>query len=260
MGSLVLAITQIKNWGVGDARTLLAGLGAIVLVTVVIKRSQVHPDPVLYLPLFKDPSYRRGVILNILIAGTFAGTFFSYIRLLIDGWGLSTFHAGLAVAVIPRFGGPLSIVSGRIADKHGPRVVIVPGAVLIAAAGLVLAAQVTKQRNVGGLFIPIAVLYGIGVGFAHAACHASALRTVTTERLGVGGAMSRIGMDVGGVITVAVAVAFVSSAKDPVAGVKVVTVLVSVVCLLGAALAMRLPPTLAPTDFVSRQASPLAEV
>ena len=233
MGSVVLAITQIKVWGL-DARTVGAFVGGIVALTFVVQRSRRHRDPVLFIPLFRDPSFRRGLILNVVIAGTFSGTFFAFIQLLTKGWGMSTFQAGASVAVIPLFGGPLSYVSGRIADRFGPKAVIVPGAFLIAIAGMIFATSVTSHRNVVGLFLPVAVIYGIGVGFAHAACYAAALRTVTSERLGVGGAMARIGMDTGAVITVAISVALVSTARDPVHGVRIVMMIVSIVCALGA--------------------------
>jgi MFS family permease len=243
MGAMVLAITQVRTWGLDDLRTLAAALVAVALLTSVVVRSRHHPDPVLYLPLFREKSYRLGVLLNVLIAGTFAGMFFSFIQLLTEGWGLSTFRAGVSVAVIPLFGGPLSFVAGRIADSRGPRVVIVPGAALIALSGLIFAIAVTDEPNVLGLWLPVGSLYGIGVGFAHAACNAAALRSVPSERLGIGGAMSRVGMDLGGVITVAVAVALVTSAGDPVAGVRRVSLLVSGVCALGAVLALGLPST-----------------
>ena len=56
--------------------------------------------------------------------------------------------------------------------------------------------------------------------------------------------MSRMGMDIGGIVSVAVAVALVSSAGDPVAGIRIVTLVVSIVCTVGALLALRLdtPP------------------
>lgn len=241
MGALVLAITQVDDWGVTDVRTVTAMVVAALFGALVLRRSQRHPEPVLHLPLLRDPSYRRGVLLNVLIAGTFSGAFFSFIQLLTKGWGLSTFEAGLAVAVIPLFGGPLSFVAGRIADRRGPRAVIVPGALLMAAAGFSFAVLASDERQLVMLWLPVAVVYGIGVGLAHAACHAAALRTVPRERLGIGGAMSRMGMDLGGVITVAIAVALVSSATDTVAGVRQVMVLVSAACLVGAVLASGLP-------------------
>jgi MFS family permease len=242
MAALVFAITQVKTWGLIDVRTAVVALVSLAMLTLVVLRSGRHPDPVLHLPLFREPSYRRGVALNVLIAGTFAGTFLSFIRLLTSGWGYSTFHAGVAVAVVPLFGGPLSFVAGRIVDRHGPKVVIFPGALMIVAAGLIFSLSVTNKPNIVGLWLPVGSLYGIGVGFAHAACHASALRDVPNNRLGIGGAMSRIGMETGGIISVAVAVALVTSADDPVSGVRSVTLLVSAVCAVGAVLSLRLPP------------------
>lgn len=242
MGSLVLAITKTSTWGVADARTLSAALAAVVAMVVVVVRSGRHPDPILFLPLFRDESYRRGVLLNVLVAGSFSGTFFAFIQLLTRGWGFSTLKAGIAVAIVPLFGGPLSFVAGRLVDRRGPRVVIVPGSLLIAAAGLIMALTVSARPQLVQLWLPVGALYGIGVGFAHAACNATALRYVPSERLGIGGAMSRIGMELGGVISVAVAVALVSAADDPIAGVRTVTLLLSGVCTVGAVLALRLRP------------------
>ena len=242
MGSLVLGITQIRNWGLADARTIGATVVALAAVTIVVSRSRRHPDPVLYLPLFRDRSFRQGVILNAVIAGTFAGTFFSFIQLLTDGWGLSVFQAGVAVALVPLLGGPLSIVAGRIADRRGPRIVIVTGGLLISLAGLVLSLGVSEHRDIVRLWIPVATIYGVGVGLAHAACNSSALRNVSVERLGMGGAMSRLAMDLGGVITVAAAVALVASAGDTIAGVRHVSLLVSGACAIGALYATRLAP------------------
>ena len=241
MGSMVFAISRIATWGlVNPWTTLVIGL-ALVMLAAVVLRSRRHPDPVLYLPLFGDAAYRRGVLLNVIIAGSFSGTFFSFIQLLTKGWGLSTFRAGVAVAVIPLFGGPLSFVAGRLIDRHGPRVVIFPGALLISVAGLILTLAVSAHRDVVRLWLPVGILYGIGVGFAHAACHSAALRNVPSARLGVGGAMSRIGMEMGGVISVAVAVSLVSAAADPIAGMRRVALLVSVICAIGAVLSLRLP-------------------
>ena len=242
MGSLVLAITKISVWGLTDVRTIAAGAVAVALMALVVFRSLRHPDPILYLPLFREVSFRRGVVLNVLVAGSFSGTFFSFIQLLTKGWGLSTLRAGIAVAIVPLFGGPLSFVAGRIIDRRGPRSVIVPGSLLIAAAGLIFALSVSDRPQVLRLWLPVGALYGIGVGFAHAACQAAALRNVGSERLGIAGAMSRIGMELGGVVSVAVAVALVSSAADPIAGVRTVTLLLSAVCIVGALLALRLPP------------------
>jgi MFS family permease len=240
MGALVLAITKINSWGARNPLTALAAAVAVAMLTTVVVRSRHHPDPILYLPLFRIRSFRTGAMLNMIVAGTFAGTFFSFIQLLTKGWGLSTFAAGVAVAVIPLFGGPLSFVAGGLADRFGPRVVIIPGAIVIAIAGLIFGLAVSPHRDIARLWLPIGSLYGIGVGFAHSACHGAALRSVPPDRLGIGSSMSRIAMDLGGAISVAASVALVSTAVDPIAGVRRIAFLLSAVCFVGALLATRL--------------------
>jgi MFS family permease len=241
MGSMVFAISRFDTWGLANPWTVMVIAMAVVMLAAVVARSRRHPDPVLFLPLFSDAAYRRGVLLNVIIAGSFSGTFFSFIQLMTNGWGMSTFRAGVAVAVVPLFGGPLSFVAGRLIDRYGPRVVIFPGALLIAAAGLILSLAVSAHRDLVRLWLPVGTLYGIGVGFAHAACHSAALRNVPSARLGIGGAMSRIGLEMGGVISVAIAVSLVSAAEDPIAGMRRVALLVSVICTIGAVLSLRLP-------------------
>ncbi len=241
VGSLALGIVKIDSWGLTAPSTAATLLTAVVLLAVLLRRSTRHPDPIIYLPLFADPQFRRGALLTFLLAGSFSGMFLSVIRMLTLGWGMSITAAGGAAAVIPLLGGPLSVVAGRVADRHGPRTVILPGAIIMATALFLLAATLGDERNVVGLWLPVGALYGTGVGFAHAACQAAALRNVPSERLGVGGAMGRIAMEIGGVISVAVSVAVLAGADDIISGVRRVAFMAAVICLVGGAFAIGLP-------------------
>ncbi len=246
IAALALAIVQIKTWSLFDARTLGSVALGVVALADVVRRSAHHPEPVLRLSLYRDRDFRLGSLLNLLIAGSFGGAYFSFVRLLTEGWGLSVFRAGLALAVITVFGSPLTFLAGWLADRHGHRVVIVPGAIVMVLACLLLAGRITEERNVLGVWVPAAAVFGTGVGFAHAACHASAMRTVVRAELGVAGAMSRICMEIGSVISVAVAVALVTAAGDAVAGTKRVVLLVAIVSAIGAVIATRLDSNQAP--------------
>jgi MFS family permease len=243
VGSLALAIVKSNAWGIGSGPILGLFATAAVFLTALLVRSARHPDPIVYLPLFADPQFRRGTGLMLLLAGSFSAMFLTVIRTFTDGWGMSVAAAGAAAAVIPLFGGPLSLAAGRIADRRGSRAVIAPGAFVMTGALVLYATQLTGDRNVVGLWLPIGALYGIGVGFAHASCQAAAMRNVPAERLGVGVAMSRIAMDVGGVISVAVSVAVIDRAGDAIIGARRVAGLVAAVCAVGGLLALRLPDT-----------------
>lgn len=241
VGCLALGIVKIDSWGLGAPSTLTALATSAVLLVSLLRRSGRHPDPIIHLPLFADPQFRRGALLTFLLAGSFSGMFLTIIRMLTLGWGMSVTAAGAAAAVIPLMGAPLSVVAGRIADRHGPRTVILPGAVIMAAASFLLARQLGNERDVWGLWLPIGALYGTGVGLAHASCQAATLRNVPADRLGVGGAMGRIAMEVGGVISVAVSVAMLAGADDIISGVRRVALMAGIVSLVGGAFALWLP-------------------
>ncbi len=197
VAALALGIVQSDDWGYVDPRTLTALLGAAVMLIWLVRRSLWHPEPILYLPLFEDHDFRLGSTLSFLVAGTFGGTFFAFVQLMNQGWGLSLLQAGLAVGLIPAIAGPMSIVSGRIADRYGHRSVILPGTLFMTVSGIFMYTRLTDERQIVELWLPFVVLYGLGVGLAHAACQSAALANVETARLGIGGAMNRIMQDIG---------------------------------------------------------------
>lgn len=240
VAALALGIVQADDWGMTDPRTITALVVAVVALPALVLRSARHPDPILDLDLWRTRNYRLGSVLGFVVAGHFGAMFLTFIVLMTQVWGYSRFQAGLAVAIITAIGGPLSFIAGRAADRHGHRAVIVPGALLFVAAGVFLLARVGPDADLLGVWIPGAVLYGVGVGLAHAATMSAAMAAVPVDRLGIGGAMSRISTDVGNTIWVAVAVALLASTDDTLAGVQRVLVTLVGVGVVGAVVASRL--------------------
>lgn len=234
VAALVLGIVQSDDWGYGNARTLATLALAIALLTMLVRRSAVHPEPILHLPLFSDRNFRLGAALSFLVAGNFAGTFLAFIEFLRLAWDFTLLEAGLAVGMIPAVAGPMSIVSGRLADRHGHRAVILPGALLMAIAGIIMFTQASHDEQFWSLWVPFVLVYGVGVGLAHAACQSAALASVARDRLGVGGAMARIFQDVGQAISAALVVALLARSVDIVDGIRAAMVLMIAVSLLGA--------------------------
>ncbi len=240
VAALALSIVQSDDWGYTDAKTIGSMAAAVVLLTLLIRRSARHEEPILHLPLFRDHDFALGSALSFLVAGTFAGTFLAFVQLMNSGWDLSLMQSGLAVGMIPAIAGPMSIVSGRIADRFGHKFVILPGSLLMAAAGVFMLVRVGEERQLLAVWVPFVVIYGLGVGFAHAACQAAALSNVGQERLGIGGAMNRIAQDIGQTVSAAIVIALLAREASIFDGVRSVMVMLIVLSLLGAPLASRL--------------------
>lgn len=240
VAALALGIVQSDDWGYTSPATLLTLVAASALITALIRRSAHHEEPILHLPLFRDHDFALGSGLSFLVAGTFAGTFLAFVQLMNDGWDLSLMQSGLVVGMIPAIAGPMSIVSGRIADRFGHKYVILPGTLLMAVAGVFMFATVTEERQLLAVWVPFVVIYGLGVGLAHAACQAAALSNVGQERLGVGAAMNRIAQDIGQTVSAAIVIALLAREASIIDGVRSVMVLLIVLSLVGAPLAARL--------------------
>lgn len=240
VAALALGIVQSDDWGYTNPATPLTLVVAAALLAVLVRRSARHKEPILHLPLFRDHDFRLGSGLSFLVAGTFAGTFLAFVQLMSDGWGLSLMQSGLAVGMIPAIAGPMSIVSGRIADRFGHKFVILPGSLLMAAGGAYMYATVSDERRLLAVWVPFVAIYGLGVGLAHAACQAAALSNVGRDRLGVGSAMNRIAQDIGQTVSAAIVIALLARQASIIDGVRSVMVLLIVLSLVGAPLAARL--------------------
>ena len=241
VAGFILGIVQSDEWGFTDARTVVAVLGSAVLGTLLVRRSATHPSPILDLGLFSVPSFRAGAVLQLLVAGSFGGVFLTQLQFLTSGWDYTLFQAGLVIAAIPAIAGPLTVLSGRLADRHGHRTIIVPGMVCMIAAGLLLATTVSADRALWSVWIPVNVLYSVGVGLAHAACQAVAVSQVDQAKLGIGAAMSRISQEVGNAITAAAAITLIERAGAPVDGLRWTMVLLIGFTAVALPVAWRLP-------------------
>jgi EmrB/QacA subfamily drug resistance transporter len=249
VGSLALGIVEGDGWGWSDPRTVgVLGL-AVLALQQVVRRSARHPNPILVLGLYRSRNFRYGSILGFVIAGHFGAMYLSFIILMTEVWDMSRFRGGLAVALITVIAGPLSFYAGRIADRRGHAAVIFPGSVLLVCAGMFLILTMGEERALLSVWLPGATLYAVGVGLAHAATTSAAMSAVPPDRLGVGGAMSRIFHDVGSTLWVAVAIALQASAPSTLEGVRRAVATMLVVGVVGAVLSRRLQrPLTSPAD------------
>ena len=96
----------------------------------------------------------------------------------------------------------------------------------LAAAGFVFAPISNRPLSLL-IWFPAVALYALGVGLAHANSASLALRFVPGPSLGQAGATNRIMTEIGSVCSVAVTIALLVGADDPVEGVRRVMLLLA---------------------------------
>jgi len=212
LAAITLGIVEGNDWGWGDGRTLAAFAAGALLLLGVIARSARHPRPVLERALFADRSFSLGNLGTLLFAMAFFSLILGNVLFLTSIWGYSVLAAGLATLPGPVCSTIVAGPAGKLADRFGHRAVIVPGTIVF-AAGVMVLRSAGAEPDWLGVWLPGAVLTGIGIGLAFPTLGSAAVRDIPHDRFATASAVNAAFRQVGAVLGTALLVTIVG---DPV--------------------------------------------
>jgi EmrB/QacA subfamily drug resistance transporter len=204
IAALALGIVKSDEWGWTSGRVLGSFALAAVLLAFFLTRSARHPAPALDLSLWRVRSFTVANIAMVLFAMAFFAVLLASVLFLTEVWRYSSARAGLAITPGPVVAGIVGVIAGRIADRRGQRVVIVPGTLIFAAGTLWLTAALGTTRDFLGAWLPAFLLMGLGVGLSFAALTSAAVASLPADRSATGSAVSNTARQIGAVLGVAV--------------------------------------------------------
>ena len=206
-GLLSLGLVQGEGWGWGSARVVAAFVVAAVLVPLLVLRALAHPSPVLPVRLFRVRSFSLATAGTVLFAAAFFSTILCNVLFLTGVWQYSVLRTAVAVLPSPLLAAATAPIAGRLADRYGFRVVVVPGALSMVAGLTWLATRTTSEPAYVTGFLPGSVLLGLAIGFAFSALGAAGAQALPPQQFGAGSAVSATARQLGAVLGVAVLVA-----------------------------------------------------
>lgn len=204
---LALAIVQGTEWGWRNASTLVAFVAVAVLVPTFIVRCQRHPQPLLNLSLFGVRTYSVATMASGLLAVSTSATWLLYPIFMDRIWGYETWQIGLALTPGPAFMVMINPFTGRYADRHGYKGLMIIGAVSATVGTLYLAVMLTPGNSYLTGFLPATLLIGGGMAFVYGPINSAALLRVPEPQLGEANAAFNTVRFLGTALGVAVAVA-----------------------------------------------------
>lgn len=206
-GLLALGIVQGPDWGWGSWRVVAAfAVGALLLVAL-LAQSRTTARPVVDPALFAVRSYSVANTGTLLFGTAFFAATLANIVFLQTVWHWSVLRAALAVTPGPLTAAAFAGPAGRLADRYGHRVVLVPGALVFAASQLQLAARVGAQPSYVAVWLPSALLAGVGIGLTLPTLGSAAASSLPPARFGVGAAVNSTFRQLGAVLGVSLFVA-----------------------------------------------------
>jgi len=213
IGALALGIVQTDEWGWTDTRTLAAFGVATVVGAIFIWRSATQPSPTLDLKLFRERNFRYANIATFSFAIAFSAMFFGLVQFLIYVWHYSILEAGLTIWPGPLTAAFVAAPAGRLVDRVGYRVMLPLGALFFAAGSGWLLWRAEVDPDLWGVWIPSALMTGVGVGLAMPSLSSAAVRSLPQNRYAVGSAVNQTIRTIGSVFGVALAVALLGTLK-----------------------------------------------
>ena len=105
-----------------------------------------------------------GNTLTVVASAGFYAYLLTHVLFLNYVWGYTLLQAGLAIAPAAFVAAVVAAVFGRVADRHGYRMIIVVGALIWAGSLLWYIERVGSKPDFLGAWLPGQVLQGIGVG------------------------------------------------------------------------------------------------
>ena len=212
---LVLGIVQSEDWGwTGGATFAAFATGAVLLALFVIRCRRVD-DPVLDLSLFSKGYFRVANAAGLLFSMGFFAMIFVNVQFLTGVWGYSVAGAGLAFTPGPLCAAIVSAPAGRLADRYGHRVIVVPGTLLYALGIMLIVWRVPMTPAYWSTFFPASIVSGLGVGLTISTLGSAANAFLPPTRFAMGGAVNTTLRQVGAALGIAVVVAILADLDRP---------------------------------------------
>ncbi|MEA3056033.1 MAG: hypothetical protein QOD30_1465, partial [Actinomycetota bacterium] len=212
---IVLGIVEGHRWEWTSARTLSVFTGGVVLLAIFIVRCARTDDPVLDLHLFEHRFFSVANTSALLFSAGFFGMFYVNVRFLTEVWHYSVAGSGLAFAPGPFVSALVAAPAGRLADRYGHRIVVVPGALLFALGIGLFVTLVPDQPDYWRVYFPVFLVVGLGVGLTISTIGAASNAFLPPDRFAMGGAVNATLRQIGSAFGVAIVVAIVGERITP---------------------------------------------
>ncbi|HEY2600524.1 MAG TPA: MFS transporter [Thermoleophilaceae bacterium] len=200
--ALILALVESASWGWGSSKIIaLLALSAFSLAAFVFVELKVAKAPMVQFEFFKSRTFFGANLIAFIVSFAMLAMFFLTALYIQNILGYSPLQAGVRFLPTTLMIVLIAPISGRLADRIGPRIPMTVGLALTAVA-LFLQTQLTVSSGYTNL-LPAFVLMGIGMALVMSPMSTAAMNAVPATKAGVASGILSMNRMVGGTFGVA---------------------------------------------------------
>jgi EmrB/QacA subfamily drug resistance transporter len=197
--SFILVLNRGHSLGWTSPVVMIMGIGSLLLLGIFIVVERRVVQPVLELRLFSSRLFSAASGSQVFLYMSTAAIDFTMPFYLLYSLSLPASEAGLLLVTVPAVRMVVSLLSGRLSDRWGTRLLCGLGLSLI-AVGMLLLRRLSIDTAVTEI-IPVLVVVGLGMGLFIIPNTSAIMGAVSQERLGTAAAMvglvRQLGMSIG---------------------------------------------------------------
>ncbi len=197
--SFILVLNRGHSFGWTSPVVMIMGIGSLLLLGIFIVVERRVVQPVLELRLFSSRLFSAASGSQVFLYMSTAAIDFTMPFYLIYSLSLSASEAGLLLVTVPAVRMVVSLLSGRLSDRWGTRLLCGLGLSLI-AVGMLLLRRLSIDTTVTEI-VPVLAVVGLGMGLFIIPNISAIMGAVSQERLGTAAAMvglvRQLGMSIG---------------------------------------------------------------
>ena len=207
--ALTYGLIESNQRGWGDALVLGCFVVAAVFFVVFFMLERHQRLPMLDLNLFRNRSFSSANVVMFLIGLAMFGTFFFVSLFVQNVLHFSPIQAGATFLPMTLFIIFVAPIAGKLADRIGPRALMVPGLALVTASLVLFSLQ--DESSTFWTLLPALLVGGLGMALAMAPTTAAAMHAVPVDKAGVGSAVINSMRQIGGSVGIALTGAIVAT-------------------------------------------------
>lgn len=213
---LILGVGLASLLGWGSPVTLALLVVGIVGIVLYVRRQMRMEVPVLNMRCFGIPGFRSGTVLVMLVFGVNLSAMFLLPQFFQNGIGLSVAAAGVALLPGGIVNCIVSLVSGKLYDRIGPRIPVVVGLCTIALGGILVLLATSASAVWYVILCHVVIL--VGVPLAMSPSQSTALGSLPQALSTDGSAILNTLQQVWGAVCTAVATSLLGIGQHAYAG------------------------------------------